>query len=72
MATPSTSDAAPHRGEQLGVLTGDADRVRAVRVDQADEFAADLTEQHHPRDVEHLGCGDAEAALEVTGDAEPS
>ena len=61
-------DAAPHRREQLGVLTGDADRVRAIGVDQADQFPADLTEQHHSGDVEHLGCGDPEATLEITFD----
>ena len=35
-----------------------------------DEFAADLTEQHHPRHVEHLGRGHAEATLEIACDAE--
>ena len=64
-------DAAPHRGEEVGVLARHPDGVRPVRVDQPDEFAADLAEQHHPRDVEHLRCGDAEPALEVTRDAEP-
>ena len=44
----------------------------SVRVDQVDQFAADLTEQHHPRHVEHLGRGDPEAALEVACDAEPA
>ena len=64
-------DAAAHRGEQLGVLAGDADRVWPVRVDQVDQFAADLPEQHHPRHVEHFGSGDPESALEITCDAEP-
>ena len=64
-------DAAPHRGEQLRVLAGDADRVRAVRVDQVHQFAADLAEQHHARHVEHFRCGDPEAALEIAFDAEP-
>ena len=59
-------DGAPGGGEQVRVLAGDADRVRAVRVDQADEFAADLPEQHHPHDVHHLGRGDPEAAAELT------
>ena len=68
---PVDGDAAPHRGEQLGVLTGDPDRVRAVGVDQVHQFATDLAEQHHPRDVEHLRCGDPEAALEIACDAKP-
>ena len=38
---------------------------------RSDQFAADLAEQHHPRDVEHLRRGDPEAALEVACDAEP-
>jgi hypothetical protein len=63
--------AAPHRGEQLSVLTGDADGVGPVGVDQPDEFTADLTEQHHPGHVEHFRCGDAKSTLEVAGDAEP-
>ena len=64
------ADTAPHRGEQLGVLTGDADGVRAVRVDQSDQFTADLTEEHHPGDVENLGCGHPEATLEIACDTE--
>ena len=40
-------------------------------VDQVDQLTADLTEQHHPRHVEHFGCGDPESALEVADDAEP-
>ncbi len=67
---PVDDDAAPHRGEQLGVLAGEADRVRAVGVDQVHQLAADLPEQHHPRDVEHLRCGDPEATLEIACDAE--
>ena len=68
---PVDGDAAPHRGEQLGVFTGDPDRVRAVGVDQVDQFAADLAEQHHAGDVEHLRRGDPEAALEIPFDAKP-
>ena len=64
------ADAAPDRGEQVGVLPGDADGVRAVRVDEVDQFPADLAEQHHADHLEHLRGGDPEAALEFTGDAE--
>ena len=66
------ADAAPHRGEQLGVLAGDTDGIGPVRVDQVDQFAADLTEQHHPGHIEHFRCGDAESAFEVAGDAQPA
>ncbi len=62
------ADAAPHRGEKVGVLAGDAHRVRAVDVDQVHQFAAHLTEQHHPHHIEHFGCGDPESAFEVAGD----
>jgi hypothetical protein len=54
----------------MGVLTGDSDRVRPVGVDEADEFAADLSEQHHAGDVEDLRRGHAEPALELARDAE--
>ena len=36
-----------------------------------DQLTADLAEQHHPGDVEHLRCGDPEAALEIACDAKP-
>ena len=64
-------DAAPHRGEQRRVLAGDADRVRAVRVDQIHQFTSDLAEQHHAGHIEHLRRGDPEAALEIPFDAKP-
>ena len=47
------------------VLTGQADRVRAVGVDQPDELAADLADEHHADDVHRLGGGDAQAAAEL-------
>ena len=65
---PVDRDAAPHGGEQVRVLTGDADGVGPVRVDQVDQLAADLTEQHHAGDVEHLGRRHPEAALEIAFD----
>jgi two-component system sensor histidine kinase and response regulator WspE len=37
-------DGAPHRSQKPGVLAGQSDRIRAVDVDQVDQFAADLTE----------------------------
>ena len=56
--------------EQAGVLAGEPDRERAVLVDQADELAADLADEHHPDDVHRLGRGDAQAAAEL--DSMPS
>src|SRR5690606_4125363 len=67
---PVDGDTAPNRGEQLRVLTGDADRVWAVRVDQVHQLPADLAEQHHPGHVQHLRGGDPETALEIAFDAE--
>ena len=63
-------DAASHRGEQMGVLAGDPDSVRAVRVDLIHEFSANLAEQHHPRDVKHLRRSDAETRLEIACNTE--
>ena len=50
----------------MRIFTGDTDRVRTVRVDQADEFTAHLTEEHHPDDVHHLGRRDPETTAELT------
>ena len=61
---------AAHRRQQFRVLAGEADGVRSVSVDQVHQFPADLPEQHHPDDVEHLGRSDPEATLELTGDPE--
>ena len=58
-------------GEQAGVLAGAADRERAVLVDQPDQLALDLADEHHPDDVHRLGRGDPEAAAELRLDAEP-
>ena len=49
-------------GEQVCVLAGDTYGVRTVGIDESDQFAADLAEQHHPRHIHHLGGGDAESA----------
>ena len=42
-------------GEQVGVLAGEPDRERPVRVDQADDLALHLADEHHPHDVHRLG-----------------
>ena len=47
------------------------DGERAVLVDQADELALHLADEHHPDDVHRLGRGDAQAAAELGLDAEP-
>ena len=57
-------------GEQAGVLAGEADRERAVLVDQADQLALDLADQHHPDDVHRLRRGDPQPAAELRLDAE--
>ena len=41
-------------GEQAGVLAGEPDRERAVLVDQPDQLALDLADEHHPDDVHRL------------------
>jgi hypothetical protein len=57
--------------EQTRVLPGQADGERPVGVDQPDELAPDLAEQHHPDDLHRLRGGDAQAAAELAGHAEP-
>ncbi len=63
-------DALAGGGEQAEVLTGHADGERAVVVDEVDQFAADLTDEHHPHDVHRLGRGDPQPAAELRGDVE--
>ena len=58
-------------GEQAGVLAGEPDGERAVLVDQADQLALHLADEHHPDDVHRLGRGDPQAAAELRLDAEP-
>ena len=52
-------------GEQAGVLAGEADGERAVLVDQADQLALHLADEHHADDVHRLGRGHAQAAAEL-------
>ena len=70
-ASPSTSDVMPLGGEHVAVLAGEADRERAVRVDQPDDLALHLTDEHHAYDVHRLRRRDAMAASEHRLDAEP-
>ena len=63
---------APGRGEQAGVLAREPDGVGAVGVDEPDELAADLADEHHPHHVHGLGRGDAQAAAELALHAEPA
>ena len=44
----------------------------AVLVDQADQLALHLPDQHHPYDIHRLGRGDPQAAAELRLDAEPA
>ena len=63
--------AATGAAEQAGVLPRDRRGERTVLVDQADQFAADLSGQDHAHDIHRLGGRDAVAADELAGDAEP-
>ena len=65
-----------HQGPRLGrhqpaVLAGQADRERAVVVDQPDHVAVDLTHEHHPDDLHRLRGGDPQPGAELGRDAEP-
>ena len=51
-------------GDETGVLTREADRDRSVDVDDADDVAVHLADEHHPGDVERLGVGHPQAAPE--------
>ena len=57
-------------GEQPGVLAGQADRERAVLVDQPDQLALHLADEHHADDVHRLGRGDPQPA--TNSDSMPS
>ena len=59
------------RREEPGVLTGQPDRERAVLVEEADELAADLPDEHHPYDVHRLRRRHPQAGPELRRDAEP-
>lgn len=61
----------PGGGEGAGVLAGEADRERAVPVEQPDEFALDPAGEDHPYDVHRLGRGDPQAGPELAGQAVP-
>src|SRR6202042_245585 len=58
-------------GEQVGVLAGEADRVRAVPVDEADDVLVDLAVEHHPDHVDGLLGGDPQPGGEDRLDPEP-
>ena len=62
---------APLGGEQVRVLAGQADRERAVRVDEADDVGVDLADEHHADDLHRLGRRDPQPAAELAVDAEP-
>ena len=70
-ASPPDQRRALLRGEQARVLAGEADGVGPVLVDQPDQLPADLADEHHAHDVDRLRGGDAQAAAELGGQAEP-
>jgi hypothetical protein len=61
----------PRHGREPGVDTGEADRGHAVRAEERDEVRVDRPGEHHRRDVERLGVGDAHAAHEGRLESEP-
>lgn len=63
-------DGAPTGLEQAAVLAGQADGVRSVRVEQADQLAGDLTGEDHAHDVHRLGRRHAQTATELADDPE--
>lgn len=58
-------------GDGVRVLAGQPDGERAVLVEQPDQFALDLSGEHHPYDVHGVLGGDAQAGLELADDAVP-
>ena len=54
----------------FGVLAGQPDGERTVLVDETDDVAVDLADQHHPHDLHGLRGGDPVAAAELALDAE--
>ena len=56
--------------EEAGVLPRQADGQCAVLVDEADELALHLADEHHPDDVHRLGRGHPQPAAELRLDAE--
>ena len=71
-SSPSTTVPVRTARSSAAVLAGEADGVGAVRVDQADQFAAHLAGEHHADHVHGLRGGDPQAALELGFDAEPA
>ena len=50
--------------DQVGVLSGQADRKTAVDVYRRDDLTVDLSDEDHPRDLEGLGVRYAQSADE--------
>ena len=57
--------------QEAAVLAGESDGVRAVRVDETDQFASHLAGEHHPDHLHGFGGGDPQSALEFGLDAKP-
>ena len=70
-SSPSTTVLVRLGGEEPGVLAGQPDGERPVAVDEPDQLALHLADEHHPDDVHGLLGGDPQAAAELRGDAEP-
>ena len=58
-------------GDEPGVLSREADRVRAVLVERGDDLAVHLADERHADDVDGLGVGDAQPVDELGLLAQP-
>ena len=54
-----------HRPYEVGVLARQADGESPVNVDRRDDLAVDLSDEHHPRDLERLGVGHRQPVPEL-------
>ena len=68
---PSTEASLRSAVNRLASSPRQADRVRAVAVDQADDVLVDLAVEHHPDHVDGLFRGDPQPRGELRLDAEP-
>ena len=71
ISSPSMNGGRRLGGEESGVLARAADGERTVLVDQPDQLALDLTDEHHPDHVHRLGRRDPQPAAELRLDPEP-
>ena len=74
---PDEADVLPVGGraagdlEQRAVISTEADGRLAVAVQAQHDLLVDLSDEHHLGDLDRVGIGDAQAADELDGQAEP-